>query len=90
MKEPLPLFILYILLFTLRQIHETHPNTSINLYNLYVDYQRAFDGVNRSQMINDLGLLATPFDTLLVYMTLIRLTSATLRVSKAEVKVNKE
>ena len=48
------------LILMLGQIHEKAYEHNIYLYNLYTDYQRALDSMNRTQMIKDHVVLGIP------------------------------
>jgi hypothetical protein len=68
------------LLFIMRQIIEKHYEHGINLYFFFIDYQKAFDSINRNALIQIMEQLD-------ILKKLINLTKITLNQTRIKVKI---
>jgi hypothetical protein len=64
----------------MRQITEKHYEHGIDLYFLFIDYQKAFDSINRNALIK----IMEQFD---IPKKLINLTKMTLNQTRIKVKI---
>jgi len=70
-------------IFTIRQTQEKVYEYNIHLHNLFTDFKKAFECVNRSRMSNDLLILGIP-------KKLVQLIGVTVARSKATITVDNQ
>jgi hypothetical protein len=69
--------------FNIRQTQEKAYEYNIHLHNLFLDFNQAFDSVNRDRLLNDLMILG-------ISKKLVQLISVTMAGSKATVRVDNQ
>ncbi|RYA71702.1 hypothetical protein DD592_26400 [Enterobacter cloacae complex sp. 2DZ2F20B] len=68
-------------IFILKQLQEVHYEQGINLYLLFIDFKKAYDTVNRKELLEAMKELG-------VLRKLIKLTKMTLQSTRNRVRIN--